>query len=105
MNPPKSLQRVCLTPRVSGVGGMVTFQAKLSAALAARGIQITHDPGDYPFDAVLVIGGTRQLAALRRVKNRGTPIVQRLDGMNWLHRRVSTGLRHWLRAELANRLL
>ncbi|MEX1247896.1 MAG: glycosyltransferase family 4 protein [Anaerolineales bacterium] len=100
-----TLKRVCLTPRVSGVGGMVSFQAKLTTGLEACGIQVTYDLEDEPFDSVLVIGGTRQLVGLRRAKRRGIPIVQRLDGMNWLHRRTRTGLRHWLRAEVANWLL
>lgn len=84
---------------------MVTFAAKLSAGLAARGIQVTYDLADLPYGAVLVIGGTRQLVGLRRAGRGGLPIVQRLDGMNWLHRRTRTGVRHWLRSELANWLL
>ena len=100
-----NIKRLCITPRVSGVGGMVTFSAKLSAGLAARGIQVTYDLADLPYGAVLVIGGTRQLVGLRRAGRGGLPIVQRLDGMNWLHRRTRTGARHWLRAELANWLL
>ncbi len=99
------INRICITPRVSGVGGMVSFAAKLSAGLAARGIQVTYDLADLPYDALLVIGGTRQLIDLRRARRSGLPIVQRLDGMNWLHRRTRTGARHWLRAELANWLL
>lgn len=101
----KTLRRVCLTPKVSGVGGMVSFQAKLTAGLKARDIETTFDLNDASYDAVLVVGGTRQLSALRAAKGRGVPVVQRLDGMNWLHRRVRTGLRHWLRAELGNQLL
>ncbi len=99
------LKRVCLTPQVSGVGGMVSFQAKLKSGLAKRGIQVTFDLHEGPYDSVLVIGGTRHLGALRRAKQRGVPIVQRLDGMNWLHRRLPTGIPHWLRAERGNRLL
>lgn len=101
----EKINRICITPRVSGVGGMVSFAAKLSAGLAARGIQVTHDLADQPYSGVLVIGGTRQLVGLRRARRQGMPIVQRLDGMNWLHRRTPTGLRHWLRSELANWLL
>lgn len=84
---------------------MVSFQAKLTAGLAARGIQVTNDLADQPYDSVLVIGGTRQLVDLRRARRRGLPIVQRLDGINWLHRRTRTGARHWLRAEIGNWLL
>lgn len=105
MRSPRTIRRVCLTPQVSGVGGMVSFQAKLKAGLAAREIQVTHDPADEGIDAALVVGGTRQLVALRRMRRRGVPVVQRLDGMNWLHRRLRTGARHWLRAEFGNWLL
>ncbi len=52
-----------------------------------------------------MIGGTRQLAGLWRVRQRGIPILQRLNGMNWIHRRYPTGLRHYLRAERGNLLL
>jgi glycosyltransferase involved in cell wall biosynthesis len=105
MSKAKPIKRVCLTPRVSGVGGMVSFHAKLSRGLAQRGIEVTTDVEDEAIDVVLVIGGTRQLVQLRRLSRRGVPIVQRLDGMNWLHRKLRTGMGHWLRAEIANWLL
>jgi glycosyltransferase involved in cell wall biosynthesis len=105
MDGSKTLKRVCLTPQVSGVGGMVSFQGKLMAGLAARGIQVTHDLDENEIDAALVIGGTRQLVELRRIRRRGIPVVQRLDGINWLHRRLRTGARHWTRAEIGNWLL
>ncbi len=105
MSTNKALKRVCITPRVSGVGGMVSFHTKLTQGLAARGIQVTFDLADDPYDAILVIGGTRQLVSLRRARRRGVPVIQRLDGMNWLQRRLKTGLRHWLRAETGNWLL
>ncbi|MBN2550390.1 MAG: glycosyltransferase family 4 protein [Anaerolineales bacterium] len=102
--------RICLTPRVSGVGGMVSFQHKLADGLQKRGVQVGYDLQDGPYQAVLVIGGTRRLAGLRRLRQRGIPVVQRLDGMNWLHRMhssglQSSGLRHFLRAEYGNLIL
>lgn len=105
-----SIKRVCLIPRLSGVGGMVSFQHKLVRGLVQRNIQVTYDPGDMPYQVLLVVGGTRQLAALWRVRRRGIPVVQRLDGMNWLHRlRMPgggrTGLRHYLRSEYGNLIL
>ncbi len=84
---------------------MVSFQHKFAAGLARHGIQVTYDLADASYDAVLVIGGTRDLAGLRRARKRGIPVVQRLNGMNWLHRKLPTGPRHWLRAEYGNRLL
>ena len=73
---------------------MVSFQGKLAAGLKARNIGVRYELRDSPYDAVLVIGGTRQLHRLWRVKRSGIPIVQRLDGMNWIHRVHGTGIRH-----------
>jgi glycosyltransferase involved in cell wall biosynthesis len=100
-----TLKRICILPRMSGVGGMVSFRAKFTAGLESRGIAISNDLTDEPYDAVFVIGGTRQLAGLWRARKRGIPIVQRLDGFNWLHRKLSTGVRHFLRAEWGNWVL
>lgn len=99
------IKRLCLTPRVHGVGGMVSFLHKLTAGLEARGIQTTNEIRNTQYDALLVIGGTRDLAGLWQAKRRGIPILQRLDGMNWLHRKLKTGLKHWFRAEYGNGLL
>jgi glycosyltransferase involved in cell wall biosynthesis len=84
---------------------MVSFQAKLSASLERRGIAICRDLGEAPYDAVLVTGGTRDLAGLWRARRRGVRVVQRLDGINWIHRRRRGSLRHFLRAETGNLLL
>lgn len=84
---------------------MVSFQARLSAGLARRGFQITFDLADTPYDAILVIGGTRNLMGLWYARKAGIPIVQRLDGRNWIHRVTSTSTRHYLRAEYGNWLL
>ncbi len=97
-----SSARICLIPKVSGIGGMVSFRQRLTAGLVRRGLQVCDDLDEGPYEAVLVIGGTRQLMGLRRARQRGARIVQRLDGRNWLHRLRKTGLRHFLRAEYGN---
>ncbi|MFN3309371.1 MAG: FkbM family methyltransferase [Anaerolineales bacterium] len=116
--------KVCIVPRVSGVGGMVSFRDRLVAVFEQQGVSVTQELDDLPYQAVLVIGGTRHLRGLWEARRRGIPIVQRLDGMNWLHRlpksayppstrfrqdqppssggRLRFSLRHILRAELAN---
>jgi glycosyltransferase involved in cell wall biosynthesis len=98
-------RRLCMLPRLAGVGGMVTFQEKMRASLVRRGVEVCFSLDDHPYDAVLVVGGTRQLGGLWAARRRGVPVVQRLDGMNWIQRKRSTGLRHFLRAELGNLLL
>jgi glycosyltransferase involved in cell wall biosynthesis len=99
------LRRLCLVSRIPGITGPAGFQRRLAQGLAARGIEASYDLRDLPYDAILVTGGTRQLGGLMRARERGVPVVQRLDGMNWLHRCRRTGLRHYLRAETNNLLL
>lgn len=110
----KSLERVCIVPQVSGVGGMVSFVARFTDGLRARGVEVCQGlrcdaggPGEPPeaCDALLVVGGTRELRGLARLRKYGVRIVQRLDGINWLHRRCFTGIRHFIRAEYGNFLL
>ncbi|MGZ9226007.1 MAG: glycosyltransferase family 4 protein, partial [Anaerolineales bacterium] len=55
-----------------------------------------------PADAVLVLAGTRHLLPLWRARRRGLRIVQRLDGINWVHRVRWAGLRYTLRAIYGN---
>jgi glycosyltransferase involved in cell wall biosynthesis len=98
-------KQVCLVPELSGMGGMVSFQARMIAGLAARGIPHTFDLASPENHAILVIGGTRHLWQLWRARRRGVRIVQRLNGMNWLHRIEKTAPRAFLRAELNNRIL
>lgn len=97
--------KICLTPNVHGVGGMVSFQARLAAGLSARGIEVSYVLRDTDYDSALIIGGTRDLPGLWRARRRGVRIVQRLNGMNWIHRVRRTGLRHFLRAEYGNWIL
>jgi len=100
------MTRICILPQVSGVGGMVSFRAKFAAGLEARGIEVTPHASRFTHpDAILVIGGTRDLPGLWRAKRRGVRIVQRLNGMNWLHRQRRTGVKHYLRSEYGNWLL
>jgi glycosyltransferase involved in cell wall biosynthesis len=101
----QSPAQICLVPRLEGLGGMVSFQAKLVNGLVKLGLQVTYDLNDPASAAVLVIGGTRRLGAVWRARRRGTRIVQRLDGMNWLHRKQRTPLSAYLRAEGNNLLL
>ncbi|MGB9640315.1 MAG: glycosyltransferase family 4 protein [Anaerolineales bacterium] len=90
---------------------MVSFKGRLVTGLQKRGIDISQDLDDRPYQAVLLIGGTRQLARLWKIHRQGIPIVQRLDGMNWLHRlmfrRNGSGIniRYYLRSEYGNWIL
>ena len=98
-------RRLCLASPIEGIAGPANFQRRLASGLEARGYGLAYGLADRPYDAVLVSGGTRRLSGLRAVGSAGIPIVQRLDGINWIHRRRRTGWRHFLRAEVNNWLL
>jgi len=98
------MARICITPAVDVLGGMTSFRLKFEAGLQARGIEVTHDLSQ-PVDSILLIAGTRNLLPLWKARQRGTRIVQRLDGINWVHRKRDTGLKHYLRAEYGNFIL
>jgi glycosyltransferase involved in cell wall biosynthesis len=84
---------------------MVSFKDRMVKELRQRGVDVTFSLRDEPYVAVLVIGGTHQLAGIWRAKRKGVRIIQRLDGMNWIHRKVHTGMRHYWRAEYGNFIL
>ena len=96
---------ICILPHLSGIGGPASFQSKLKTGLKEHGISVHHDPSRDDTATILVIGGTHQLIDLFRARKRGIRIVQRLDGINWLHKKTHTGLRHYLRSEWFNYLL
>ncbi len=106
MNPiQRKASSVCIIPRLQGLGGPVSFQNRLMAGLSARGVTVHHDPLAEDVAVILVNGGSKRLSALWKARRRGVRIVQRLNGMNWIHRRRPTHLRQFLRAEINNRLL
>ena len=55
-------------------------------------------------DVVMVVGGTKQLAWLWKMKRAGVPIVYRLDGINWLHRKTKVSARQYFLGEVRNLL-
>ena len=93
---------ICILPELKGTGGPSSFQTKLIAGLGALGIPAHHNPDREDTRAILVIGSSRYFGRLLAAKRRGIRVVQRLDGMNWLHKRNFTGIRHFLRSERMN---
>lgn len=98
-------RRLCLVSRITGLAGPASFQRRLASGLRARGIDVCYSLDDHPYDAILLTGGTRELAKLASAHRAHIPVIQRLDGMNWIHRQRRTGVRHFLRAEINNFLM
>ena len=95
------MPRICIVPRVEGLGGVTSFRLKFENGLHARGVDVTNDPSQ-PADAILVLAGTRHLLRLWKAHRGGTRIVQRLDGINWVHRVRWAGPRYTIRAIYGN---
>lgn len=104
-NPDPLHGSICLLPQPTGLGGPASFAARLVDGLQKQGVATTHNPLEPGVRAVLVMGGTRHMDLLWRAKRRGVRIVQRLNGMNWVHRKLHTGTRHFIKAEVANWIL
>jgi glycosyltransferase involved in cell wall biosynthesis len=98
------MSKICIVPRVEGSGGMASFRLKFEQGLRARGMEVMYDLS-VKSDAVLVLAGTRNLLPLRKARQRGQRIVQRLDGINWVQRVRWAGLKYTVRAEYGNAML
>jgi glycosyltransferase involved in cell wall biosynthesis len=99
------LKRICIFPSPRSVGGPASFRQKFARGLQAKGIEVCFDLDDLAYDAILLISGSRHLGKLRRASRRGIPIIQRLDGINWIHRLNQFDPRHYLKSEYGNLLL
>lgn len=96
---------ICLLPQLFGISGPPNFQNRLIGQFSSRGVEVHHNPDKENYDALLINGGTRKIPAIMRARRRGVKIVQRLNGMNWIHKRRFTGIKHFLRSEWNNYLL
>ena len=96
------MTRICIYPRVESMGGVGSFRLKFAEGLKSRDIEISYDLNDPHLDFILVLAGTKNLLGLYRARKRGIPIIQRLDGINWVQRIRWTGFHYHLRAEYGN---
>lgn len=99
------IRQICIVPNYRSVGGPASFIKNFSGELERRGIKVSHELNDASYDAVLVVGGTRNLLGLKRAQQRSIPIIQRLNGINWMHKVQRTGLKHYIKSEYGNRLI
>lgn len=96
---------LCLLPQIHALAGPASFSARFKAGMARLGVEVHHDPLRSDTRAILIIAGTRHIQPILQARRRGVRVVQRLNGINWIHRYRKTGWRHFLRAEAGNLLL
>lgn len=97
-----SIKKLALLPKLEGLGGPSSFQSKLIQGLKSRGISAGFNPLEPGIQTLLVVGGTKQLYTIWQARRKGIRVVQRLNGMNWIHRKKKTGIKHFLRSEYGN---
>ncbi len=91
-------------PHPPGSGGPGSFQLRFESYLRDNQWQISYAGEIQQPDVVFVVGGTRRIGWLRKMKRKGIPIVYRLDGINWLHKKTRTGIKKFILAESRNLL-
>lgn len=84
--------------------GPGTFQAKFESDLKNRGFGVVYGTKGMKPDLIFIVGGTRRLFWLLKCKFKNIPIVYRLDGINWLHRKkiAERSLKSFILSELTN---
>jgi glycosyltransferase involved in cell wall biosynthesis len=93
-------------PHRPGAGGPGSFQERIQEKFADFGWQVSYfDDHRQVADVVFVVGGTRQIFRLLRLKLSGVPILYRLDGILWMHRKQWPGLKKFITNELRNTLM
>jgi glycosyltransferase involved in cell wall biosynthesis len=97
--------KICILPRLEGIGGPAAFYSRIKKSLLDHGFDVSANPLDLECRSILVIGGTHQVLDLWQARKRNLRIVQRLNGMNWVHRKRFTGIGHFLRSEKNNLIL
>jgi glycosyltransferase involved in cell wall biosynthesis len=96
---------VCF-PHRPGSGGPGSFQRRIEERFASSGWRVSYfaENREKP-DVVLIVGGTRRILRLLSLKLRGVPILLRLDGILWMHRKKWPGLKKFFANELRNAMI
>lgn len=76
----------------SAQGGPGSFQIRFEVALKQKGWKVVYPEDKITPDVVLVIGGTRNIKWLLKLKIKNIPIIYRLGGINWLYKDKETSL-------------
>ena len=89
-------------PHPPGAGGPGSFQIRFEEELQRNGWKVNYATENQKTEVVFVVGGTRKLAWLWKMKRKGIPIIYRLDGIGWLHKKTKVSAKYYLTAEIRN---
>ncbi|MEO0129214.1 MAG: glycosyltransferase family 4 protein [candidate division WOR-3 bacterium] len=94
---------ICIVPvNINSIGGPSSFVQKISKGLHDKKIAVKYNLDDFPYNALLIINGTREFHQLVRIKKKGIRIVQRLGVSNLARCYLSSGLRDFFIAKARN---
>lgn len=89
-------------PHPPGAGGPGSFQLRFEEQLKNDRFVICYANDKKIPNVVVVVGGTIKLFWLLKMKLNKVPIIYRLDGISWLHKKKKVSLKDYIRAELSN---
>jgi glycosyltransferase involved in cell wall biosynthesis len=94
-------------PHKPGSGGPGSFQKRFERELIKQNYEVIYYNDIEKPDIVFVVGGTKKIIWLIQCKLKGIPIIYRLDGINWLHRKLKAkrGIRAFIQSEINNFIL
>lgn len=98
----KMMPKKIMFPHPPGFGGPGSFQERIEVELRGNGFRIHYSNESILPDIILVVGGTKRLAWLIKMRQAGVPVIYRLDGISWIHRKKNVGLVKFLKAEYRN---
>jgi glycosyltransferase involved in cell wall biosynthesis len=89
-------------PHPPGAGGPGSFQIRFEKELLKNGWTISYAGQHKQPDVVFIVGSTRKLFWLWRMRLKNIPIVYRLDGISWLHKRMKVAFKNYILKEFRN---
>lgn len=92
-------------PHPPAFGGPGSFQYRAEKFIKSIGWKVVYASDRTQPDAIFVVGGTKRIRWLWKMKKKNVPIIHRLDGINWLHKKVKVSLETWIIDEGRNRLI
>jgi len=91
-------------PHSPGSGGPGSFQTRFEKELRNKGYKIAYKGAKDKANVIFVVGGTKKLLWLFINRLRGIPVIYRLDGIGWLHKKRKTTAKEYIIAEFRNTL-
>jgi glycosyltransferase involved in cell wall biosynthesis len=97
-------KKTIMFPHPPGSGGPGSFQTRFEEELKSKDYEVAYKGSKVKPDLILVVGGTKKLFWLAKMRLSGIPVFYRLDGIGWLHKKRKTSLKYYFTAELRNAL-